>query len=151
MRGYKASYDGLCNNNFLYEVGKTYEMEEDPIICKRGFHFCENPDDVLKYYSIGFKSFVLFEIDAIGKIDKWYDKSCTNKIEIIRIIPKSEYKNVFNKENIVMDENDNLIYYKDTHAGFEARFDENHNCVWYKNYFGEFELKDKNWNLVERY
>jgi hypothetical protein len=52
IKGYKAYNNGLKCKNFQYEVGKTYEQKEKPSICKNGFHFCENPLDVLDFYNL---------------------------------------------------------------------------------------------------
>jgi hypothetical protein len=35
---------------FQYELGKTYKMDEDPIICQRGFHACIIPGNVFMFY-----------------------------------------------------------------------------------------------------
>ena len=51
--GYKGfNKDWKCRD-FQYEVGKEYEYDGDIKLCDKGFHFCENPHDVLKYYSAG--------------------------------------------------------------------------------------------------
>ena len=51
--GYKGfSKDWKCRD-MQYEVGKDYEYEGDIKLCNKGFHFCENPHDVLGYYSAG--------------------------------------------------------------------------------------------------
>jgi hypothetical protein len=115
MKGYKASYDQRCLG-MHYEVGNTYEMQDKPIRCQKGFHFCQKPDDVLIYYRIWERNFVLFEINAIGDIDTWYDKSCTNKIEIVRIIPKEEYNSVFEENKFEWWENGQLKYLDDEYG-----------------------------------
>lgn len=51
MKGYKGFDKDFKCRGFQYEEGKTYE-EDEAIICKKGFHFCENPLDVLDYYSL---------------------------------------------------------------------------------------------------
>ena len=51
--GYKGfDKDWKCRD-FQYEVGKEYEYDGDIKLCDKGFHFCENPHNVLKYYSAG--------------------------------------------------------------------------------------------------
>lgn len=56
MIGYKAFNPGLvCNpdgNRFQYAENTVFEMEESPVVCKRGFHFCKYPLDVLDYYPL---------------------------------------------------------------------------------------------------
>jgi hypothetical protein len=53
VAGYKAFNEHFqCtpkNEVFQYEVGKTYE-EPNAVLCKSGFHFCENPLDLFGYY-----------------------------------------------------------------------------------------------------
>jgi len=54
MKGYKGFNEKLqCtpdNKVFQYEVGKEYVHPGDPVWCNTGFHFCENPLDVLAFY-----------------------------------------------------------------------------------------------------
>jgi hypothetical protein len=51
MVGYKGFDKNMKCRGFQYEVGTTYETDSVEI-CSKGFHFCENPLDVLDYYSI---------------------------------------------------------------------------------------------------
>ena len=59
-------------------------MEGKPQICKKGFHFCENPLDVLNYYDLCDSEFS--EVEAIGEVkkddSKEKSKVVTNKIKI---------------------------------------------------------------------
>ena len=85
MKGYKVfNPDWTCRNK-QYEVGKSYEMEGKPVICKRGFHFCEKIVDCFQYYTFNSANKVA-EIEAYGELDfeKDGNKHCTNKIKIIR-------------------------------------------------------------------
>ena len=52
VKGYKGFDKNLRCRDFQYEIGKEYETEHAEL-CKEGFHFCENPHDVLSYYSAG--------------------------------------------------------------------------------------------------
>jgi hypothetical protein len=131
MKGYKASYDGKCMNDFLFEVGKTYEFDGKPKCCWQGFHFCENAADVFYYYNFLWDDFVLFEINALGDLDERMHKSCTNKIEIVRIVPKEEYKDVFDPEYAKFDEQGRLIWYRHLYNGIlEFKYDESDGSVW---------------------
>lgn len=101
MKGFKGFDKNLCCRGFQYEVGKTYEMKEEPILCERGFHFCETLEQaeyyypflyyygVLSYYSIikQYTGVRFCEIEAIGKIvqdEQSHSKLVTNKIKIVR-------------------------------------------------------------------
>ena len=67
----------------MYEWGKEFVMKGNPNCCEKGFHFCENPLDVLNYYDICDSEFS--EVEATGKLDKRDDKDskyATNKIKI---------------------------------------------------------------------
>ena len=70
-------------------------MEEVPIVCERGFHFCERAVDCFNYYGFDPKNKVA-EIEALGDIDSDGSKSCTNKIHIIREIPWQEILDLVN-------------------------------------------------------
>lgn len=85
MKGYKVFNGDWTCRDFKYEVGKTYEMEESPQCCGRGFHFCTNLADCFNYYSFNTNNKVA-EVEALGEIDKDNDdtKHCTNKIKIVR-------------------------------------------------------------------
>ena len=87
MKGYKAFNSDLTCRGFQYEIGKTYEIDEAPIICKRGFHFCADIANCYKFYNMS-EDTRICEIEAIGYIDSNEDemKYCTNKIRIIKEI-----------------------------------------------------------------
>jgi len=88
MRGFKATYNMKCIG-LTYEVGKIYSIDKLEI-CKHGFHFCQKMEDVINYYK-PFNNFVLLEVEALGKIETDGDKSVTDKMKILRIVPKEEY------------------------------------------------------------
>ena len=56
---YKGFDKDLKCRGFQYEVGKTYSMEENPVICKRGYHCCTKLSDVFDYYPL-----IITTIDA---------------------------------------------------------------------------------------
>ena len=100
MKGYKVFNSDWTCRNYKYEVGKTYEMEEHPICCNNGFHFCTNLSDCFNYYSFNTNNKVA-EIEALGEIDKSDDdtKHCTNKIKIVREIAWEEVLTLCNSGN----------------------------------------------------
>ena len=46
IKGFKGYDKDLKCRDFQYEIGKSFETKDKPIICNSGFHFCENPFDV---------------------------------------------------------------------------------------------------------
>ena len=88
MKGFKATRNMKCLT-LTYEVGKTYSINKLEI-CEHGFHFCQKMEDVLKYYNYD-DNFVLLEVEALGKTITEYDKTVTDCLKIIRVIPKEEY------------------------------------------------------------
>ena len=52
IKSYKGmDKDMKCRNEFQYELGKTYE-QETATVCGPGFHSCEAPLDVLRYFGL---------------------------------------------------------------------------------------------------
>ncbi|HPY15972.1 MAG TPA: pentapeptide repeat-containing protein [bacterium] len=95
MKGYKVfNPDWMCQN-YQYEVGKTFEMDKPPVICRQGFHFCQKATDCFEYYSFDSKNKVA-EVEALGDIETEGNKSCTNKIHIIREISWYEVLDLVN-------------------------------------------------------
>ena len=95
MIGYKIFNPDWTCRDFQYKVGKTYEMEESPKCCERGFHFCETIIDCLKnspyFHSVKEdKKLKCAIIEALGEIDRRYNIICTNKIKIVKEIPIEE-------------------------------------------------------------
>ena len=81
MKGYKAFNKDMTCRGFQFEEGQTYETDK-AVICETGFHFCENPLDVLNYYSLCESEFA--KVEALGET-KTHDgdsKVCTTKIKI---------------------------------------------------------------------
>ena len=81
IKGYKGFDRNLRCRDFQFEIGKEHE-EPRASICEAGFHFCENPMDVLEYYNPADSRYC--EVEADGNIDKHDDDSkvaCT-KIKI---------------------------------------------------------------------
>ena len=79
IKGYKAFNRGLKCKDFQYEVGKEYKTDKIKL-CETGFHFCENPLDVLDFYDLCDSEFA--EIEAWGEIETDDKKSVTDNIKI---------------------------------------------------------------------
>jgi hypothetical protein len=91
IKGYKIFNPDLTCRNFQYKVGETYELNSDPILCNKGFHFCKELKDVYNYYRFDYSNPVC-EIEALGTVidDLNDNKSVTNKIKIVRILDIKE-------------------------------------------------------------
>ena len=86
MIGYKAFNQDLICRGFQYEIGKTYNIEGLPILCQKGFHFCENIADTYHYYPMSDNTRIC-KVEAIGEIVTEDNiKYCTNKIKILEEI-----------------------------------------------------------------
>ena len=83
IKSYKGFDKNLCCRGFQYEVGKEYEMDGCIEVCKRGFHACENPLEVLDHYDMLNSRFC--EVEQSGEIDKESNstKVCSSKIHIV--------------------------------------------------------------------
>ena len=100
MKGYKAFNEDWTCKEFQYEIGKTYELPEgsELKICECGFHFCENLIDVFGYYP--YDDTKIAEVEALGEIQQEGTKFCTNKIRIIREVPRDELKFRYSWDNV---------------------------------------------------
>ena len=83
MKMYKGFDKDLKCRDFQYEIGKTYE---EPIaeLCEKGFHACEYPLDVLKYYAPGDMSrYCEVDLDDVSDKKSSEDsKRCGKKIAV---------------------------------------------------------------------
>ena len=83
MKMYKGFDKDLKCSDFQYEIGKTYE-EPTAELCEKGFHACEYPLDVFKYYEPGNMSrYCEVDLDEVsGKNDVEDSKRCGKKIAV---------------------------------------------------------------------
>ena len=95
VKGYKVFNPDWTCRGFQYEVGKIFEEDVKPSCCDRGFHFCEKAADCFSYYSFNSENKVA-EVIALGEVDTDGEKSCTNKIQIVREIPWQELLTIVN-------------------------------------------------------
>ena len=98
MKGYKVFNPDWSCREMQYQVGESYEMDDKPVVCDRGFHFCIKASDCFKFYDFNSQNKVA-EIEAYGDIDQEADSSkcCTNKIKIVREIPWDEVLRIVNE------------------------------------------------------
>lgn len=92
ITGYKGFERDFTCRGMQYEVGKTYEIEGEPKLCERGFHFCTSPLAVFEYYAPTNR----FAIVKADKNDVIYDatanshKAVARRITIVREITLDE-------------------------------------------------------------
>jgi hypothetical protein len=81
-----------------FKVGKTYEVTGKPELCSNGFHFFRKQDLCfgIDYHGEGT---ILCEIEVLGAVKQDTFKLCTNKMKIVRRIPKKEWSKLLDKQN----------------------------------------------------
>jgi hypothetical protein len=134
MLGYKGFRSDLTGyGGFQYEIGHTYRMNPDEIkLCVSGFHFCQFPLDVFKYYYNDDDQYAL--IKAEGEIFSSDDKSVTNQITILKVLTREDLRKMM--PEVVIRKNGSKEWYRN---GRLHRSDgpaiERHNGdkKWYKN------------------
>ena len=81
LEGFKGFDNKLACRNFQYEVGKEYKTKSDPVLCEKGFHFCENPFDVFGYHPPSESRYCA--VKSFGeKTSEGSDKVATSHIKI---------------------------------------------------------------------
>ena len=81
MKAYKGFDRNMRCRGFQFEEGKTYE-EENAKLCESGFHACENPIDVLKYYQPGDSVYHEVELEDVSEERENDTKVCGKRIKI---------------------------------------------------------------------
>jgi len=89
MKGYKVTDRDMKCKNYQFKLGKIHELENDNplVLCKNGFHFCEQPSGPWSYYSKG----RLFEVEAYDILDSNFEpgtnyKRVCRKIKLVKEI-----------------------------------------------------------------
>lgn len=143
--GYKATYNMVAHNDFVYEVGKTYVHDGKIEICSSGFHYCNNMEDVLRFYEPT-RHFVLLEVEILSDniIDEGY-KCVTDKIKILRIIPLEEHK-LFTV-NVLTSNTD--VYNSISGKTYRSSYDEKNRIIVKSNFFKRTIIKyDDRGNII---
>ena len=68
VKGFKGFDKNLKCRDYQFEIGKTFIHNGKVKTCSSGFHFCENPIDVLHYYNAGSSRFC--EVEGSGEVSK---------------------------------------------------------------------------------
>lgn len=83
---YKGFNSDLTCRGFQYKIGEKYSCDEKTILCGKGFHACEEPLDVLNYYSKPDSRYCTVEQsgEIITSVDD--SKQVSSEIKIIKEI-----------------------------------------------------------------
>ena len=100
IKGFKVFRpDWTCNptgrNLKQYTCPGKFEEEGELNVCGHGMHFCQTAADCFNYYSFNSENKVA-EVIAYGEVRTDGDKSCTDKLEIVREIPWNEVLRIVN-------------------------------------------------------
>ena len=100
VHGYKVFRpDWTCNptgkNCKQYTCPGKFEEEGELNVCGHGMHFCQTAADCFNYYNFDSNNKVA-EVIAYGEVKTEGDKSCTDKLEIVREIPWDEVLRIVN-------------------------------------------------------
>ena len=90
--------DWTCSpngNTKQYTCPGKFEEEGELDVCGHGMHFCQTAADCFNYYSFNSENKVA-EVIAYGDVRTDGDKSCTDKLEIVREIPWDEVLRIVN-------------------------------------------------------
>jgi hypothetical protein len=99
MKAYKVFNSDWTCRGFKYEVGKTYSIKEQPVMCERGFHACKKVADCFNYYSFNPENKVA-EVELSGIVlGENEDKQCASKITIIKELSWGEVLVLANSGN----------------------------------------------------
>ena len=95
VKGYKVfDPDWTCSGKQYTCPGK-FEEKGELEVCGHGMHFCQTAANCFNYYSFNSKNKVA-EVIAYGEVKTDGDKSCTDKLEIVREIPWNEVLRITN-------------------------------------------------------
>lgn len=99
VKGYKGFNGDMTCLDFSYKPGEEYRLgpHEDLEICRCGFHFCRKLSDVMNHYPPGGKAYC--EVEALGKVEEFSDKCCTDHIRIVRSLSVKEIREILEREH----------------------------------------------------
>ncbi len=122
IKGYKAFDKDLKCRNFQYEIGGEYKEKGDISCYTNGFHFCNNPFDVLDYYPLidddgEFSRFA--KVKGSGKIDRKGNKVCVSNIKVIEELKLGDFIN--NGVEFIQNQIKDLVDCESDDSGYAAQ------------------------------
>lgn len=91
MKGFNKDLTGA--NDFQFEVGKIYRTDNPD--CFFWFHYSDSFRSVLENYHNSDSRYC--EVEALGRVHKFQDHATTDKIKIVREIPREEMFQIFSQ------------------------------------------------------
>ena len=95
VHGFKVFKPDWSCRDKVYTCPGKFEEEGKLEVCGHGMHFCKNAADCFNYYGLDSNNKVA-EVIAYGEVRTDGDKSCTDKLEIVREIPWQELLTIVN-------------------------------------------------------
>ncbi len=95
VHGFKVFKPDWSCRDKVYTCPGKFEEEGKLEVCGHGMHFCEKAADCFNYYDFDSNNKVA-EVIAYGEVRTDGDKSCTDKLEIVREIPWQELLTIVN-------------------------------------------------------
>ena len=78
---YKGTNKDMKSHGFQFELGKEY-VEEEAELCVKGFHGCEYPLDVFRYYAPADSRFFVADLDGVTDGEEDDSKRAGTKIKL---------------------------------------------------------------------
>src|SRR5665648_353257 len=90
LLGYKILDEGWKRGDVQYKLGQTVCMQQSPILGERGFHFCLNAFDCLRYYACNeFNKFAL--VEALGEVYFDGTKAVSDKLATVKEFTRDQF------------------------------------------------------------
>ena len=105
VKGFKGTdKDMRCQDDYQYELGKQFDLDVDiePVVCSKGFHFCKELKSVFWHYKIGDGN-RFFEVEALVKKSDWDtydDKYAAKSIHFVRELTADEVFEAVTDKNV---------------------------------------------------
>jgi hypothetical protein len=101
MKGYKAFNKDLTCLGYQFTTNKTHTFDGEPVLCVKGFHFCTDLQDVVKYYHQ--PDMRVFEIEVSGIITEAEEdcsKRACSEIKLIKELSLYEVAHSITKSEL---------------------------------------------------
>jgi hypothetical protein len=83
IKGWKCFDIELKCRGHQFEIGKTYEVDGDIVLCQNGWHFHENGHQLFEYYSSSLRETRVCEVECWDFVTG-DNKSACRKIKVLR-------------------------------------------------------------------